>query len=71
MQYTQQVIFPVQVAESLLHDTGERLVLDVLQREDVLPLERKKKKENAKHHFEMNTFEQLEFCLFLFFFILL
>lgn len=42
VQHTQQVVFPVQITEPLLHNTGKRVVLEVLQREDVLPSEKRK-----------------------------
>lgn len=42
VQYTQQVVFPVQITEPLLHNTGKRVVLEVLQREDALSLEKRK-----------------------------
>lgn len=41
VQHTQQVIFPVQITESLLHNTGKHLVLEVLQRKNVFPLEKR------------------------------
>ena len=53
VQHTQQVVLPVQVAESLLHNTGKRVVLEVLQREYVLPSEKRK-----RSIFYMNTCEQ-------------
>lgn len=42
VQYTQQVVFPVQITKPLLYNTGKRVVLEVLQREDVLSLEKRK-----------------------------
>lgn len=42
VQYTQQVVFPVQIGKPLLHNTGKRLVLELLQREDELSLKRGK-----------------------------
>lgn len=55
VQHTQQVVLPVQIAEPLLHNTGKHVVLEVLQREYVLPSEKRK-----RSIFYMNTCEQLK-----------
>lgn len=41
VQHGQQVVFPVQISKPLLHNTGKRLVLELLQWEDELTLKRR------------------------------
>lgn len=47
VQHSKQVVFPVQIAEFLLHNAGKRRVLEVLQREDALPSGKKEKKSRS------------------------
>lgn len=50
VQHTQQVVLPEEMTELLPHNTGKRAELEVLQREDVLSLGKKKKPKSVGLH---------------------
>lgn len=70
VQHGQQVVFPVQISKPLLHNTGKRLVLELLQWEDELTLKRRNVEKLFLKKKLNKTVNYFYYILFFFFFTL-